>query len=81
MPNEKFLNAVRDVDVRDLKVDRLGRVVIANPDVAKSVREIGALDPDLDSMASGDGICCGNDSCLSDQLVDMMNALTTGGRR
>lgn len=69
----------KTVTVADVAVDRRGRVVIHNPELAAKLAESGsvAVDP---SALEGNGICCGNTGCLSNELVRMLDRLSGGIR-
>jgi hypothetical protein len=63
---------------RDLRLDRFGRVVILNPDVEREIKEAARLESTGEELA-GNGICCGNGSCASPELVSLFQRLV-GGR-
>lgn len=73
-------NPLEGLKADDLRVDAAGRPVIVNPDIVERLRALGPLKPDPFGPLADNGICCGNGSCLSDQLLGMMDRLT-GGRR
>lgn len=78
MPGD-FSEVLRNVNPADLKIDSAGRLIIDNAEVAKSVSEaMGGLK--ASSEAEGNGICCGNTSCSSPELMDLLNRVVRGGR-
>ena len=72
--------ALKGMTVKDVRVDRLGRIVIINPEVSSKIKELTSITPDLEELVAGNGICCGNGACLSEQLVAMLDRVV-GGRR
>ena len=71
-------SAREGVKLDSLRIDSLGRVVIADAAVAEKVKGLGAARA-LDE-AAGNGLCCGNTQCLSEDLVSMLNHVVRGGR-
>lgn len=66
------------VTEQDLKLDRLGRVVVTNPEVIRAIREAAELDMTAAEEAAGNGICCGNGVCASPELVGIFERLVSG---
>lgn len=78
--DSKLNDLFQGLSSNDIKLDQYGRIVINRPDISAKIAD--ALKPGrLDPLAeAGNGICCGNGSCLSDQLVSMLDRMTGGGR-
>ena len=77
MPQD-FSDAFKGVTSEHVKLDSRGRVVIDNPEVAKSLGKLGAAKlPDLD-QAAGNVICCGNTGCSSPELTDLLTRVVSG---
>jgi hypothetical protein len=62
---------------KDLRLDRFGRVVIANPEIERDLKAAASLDFTGEELA-GNGICCGNGSCASPELVSLFQRVVGG---
>lgn len=72
--------ALPTISPADLRVDARGRVVIADAALAERIKAVAALPTDPLDEVAGNGICCGNTGCLSEQLVGLFESLVARTR-
>lgn len=80
MADETNRVALSSFTAADVSVDDAGNVVIRNPELAKRLREIATRPTIPAEELAGNGICCGNGNCLSDQLVGLFESLVARTR-
>lgn len=77
MPNEVG-KALEGASLESFRVDSIGRVVLNDAALAAKIRELGP--PGGIDEVAGNGLCCGNGQCLSDELVAMLNKVVANRR-
>jgi hypothetical protein len=59
-----------------VKLDSQGRVVISSSELAASIEKLGV--GRIASELEGNGICCGNGSCASPELTNLLTRVISG---
>lgn len=71
MTTESLEKAVKGLTLDDIRIDSLGRVVIAAPTVSDQIKAIGTLRPDMLARDDTNVICCGNTTCCKKGVQGM----------